>query len=153
MFPIEINCSVCWICWYPNDNTRILFRGCRTVEPFLSIILKSLSITSCLYISIKPNTYSSFQRQLDMYNFQRITAGKDQGGYQHAHFQRGKPHLCARMIRTRVNGKGCRNPGNPNKEPNLYSLEPLSPITPGTSIEVPDGNLEGGDETDDSAGS
>jgi hypothetical protein len=96
--------------------------------------------------------YSSFQRQLHMYQFQRITAGKDKGAYHHAHFQRGKPHLCARMIRTRVNGKGCRKPGNPNTEPNLYSLEPLSPITPGTSIEVPHGNPEGGDDTD-SAGS
>jgi hypothetical protein len=96
--------------------------------------------------------YSSFQRQLHMYNFQRITAGRDKGAYHHAHFQRGRPHLCARMIRTRVNGKGCRKPGNPNNEPNLYSLEPLSPIPPGTSIEVPDGNSEGGDESD-SAGS
>ena len=86
--------------------------------------------------------YSSFQRQLHMYNFQRITAGKDKGAYHNPNFQRGKPYLCPHMVRTRVNGKGCRKPGDPNNEPNLYSLEPLPQITAGTAIEVPDGNHE-----------
>jgi hypothetical protein len=97
--------------------------------------------------------YSSFQRQLHMYNFQRITAGRDKGAYHHAHFQRGKPHLCVRMVRTRVNGKGCRKPGNPSREPNLYSLEKLPPIAPGVIIVVPYGIAEGEDGESDSAGS
>jgi hypothetical protein len=92
--------------------------------------------------------YSSFQRQLHMYNFQRITAGRDKGAYHNPNFHRGKPHLCARMVRTRVNGKGCRKPGNPSNEPDLYSLESLPPIAPGTTIEVPDGNPEEDDDSD-----
>jgi hypothetical protein len=94
--------------------------------------------------------YSSFQRQLHMYNFQRITAGQDKGAYHHPHFQRGRPQLCAKMVRTKVNGKGCRKPGNPNTEPDLYSLVTLPFILPGTPIEVPYGNTLLDDEELDS---
>lgn len=73
--------------------------------------------------------YSSFQRQLHMYSFQRITAGRDKGAYFHEHFLRGKPQLCRQMERTRVNGKGCRKPGNPNAEPNFYQLPPMRPAS------------------------
>lgn len=52
--------------------------------------------------------YSSFQRQLHMYNFSRITTGRDKGAYWNVHFQRGKPSLTVHMPRTRVNGKGTR---------------------------------------------
>eukprot|EP00980_Cylindrotheca_fusiformis_P000341 scaffold91_cov127-Cylindrotheca_fusiformis.AAC.1 len=93
--------------------------------------------------------YSSFQRQLHMYNFQRITAGRDKGAYHNQNFQRGKPQLCSKMFRTRVNGKGCRKPGNPSSEPNLYYMEPLPQIEPGTAIEVPDGFTESVDDDSD----
>ena len=73
--------------------------------------------------------YSSFQRQLHMYNFQRITTGRDKGAYYHPKFMRGHPSLCQSMERTRVNGKGTRQPGNPDAEPNLYQLPPLPNIS------------------------
>jgi hypothetical protein len=93
--------------------------------------------------------YSSFQRQLHMYNFQRITAGRDKGAYHNPNFQRGRPQMCSKMYRTRVNGKGCRKPGNPSSEPNLYFMEALPPIEPGTAIEVPDGFTEAADDESD----
>ena len=69
--------------------------------------------------------YSSFQRQLHMYGFQRISAGPDKGAYYHECFIRGKPSLCNHMVRKRVNGKGCRQPSNPSKEPNFYDMNPI----------------------------
>jgi hypothetical protein len=82
--------------------------------------------------------YSSFQRQLHMYNFQRITApGRDKGAYHHPSFLRGRPQLAQTMRRTRVNGKGTRRPGNPEVEPDFYSLEPVPGIVPGAQIEIP----------------
>lgn len=81
--------------------------------------------------------YSSFQRQLHMYCFQRITAGPDKGAYYHKNFQRGRPDLAVQIQRTRVNGKGVRKPGNPNQEPNLHALPPLPPVRQGASIELP----------------
>lgn len=81
--------------------------------------------------------YSSFQRQLHMYDFLRITAGPDKGAYHHPSFQRGKPHLCYQMTRTRVKGHGCRRPGNPDAEPDLYAMQSLPHIPRGTVIEIP----------------
>lgn len=92
-----------------------------------------------------------------MYNFQRITAGRDKGAYHHANFQRGRPDLSIKMQRTRVNGKGTRRPGNPEKEPDLHSLESLPAIAPGTNIVIPldlpspGRSAGGGDSSVDSA--
>lgn len=61
-----------------------------------------------------------------MYSFQRITAGRDKGAYYHEHFLRGNPQLCQQMTRTRINGKGCRKPGNPKMEPDLYQMPRLA---------------------------
>lgn len=81
--------------------------------------------------------YSSFQRQCHMYHFTRITQGRDKGAYHHPNFQRGKPELSMTMQRTRVNGKGTRQPGNPDVEPDLYALPPLPAIEPGSIVEIP----------------
>jgi hypothetical protein len=101
--------------------------------------------------------YSSFQRQLHMYNFQRITAGQDKGAYHNSYFQRGKPALAIKMQRTRVNGKGTRRPGNPHAEPNLYKMESLPGIPFGAIIDVPvdmPGSGSGSyDQLDDASGS
>lgn len=50
--------------------------------------------------------FSSFQRQLKMYSFQRISRGENVGGYYHSCFLRGRPELCQSMSRTSINGKG-----------------------------------------------
>lgn len=60
-----------------------------------------------------------------MYSFQRITAGRDKGAYYHKDFLRNRTRQCQRMVRTRINGKGCRQPGNPSAEPDFYSLPPI----------------------------
>ena len=42
---------------------------------------------------------TSFQRQLNLYGFRRITRGKDSGAYYHEFFLRGRFDLCKKMIR------------------------------------------------------
>ena len=42
---------------------------------------------------------SSFQRQLNLYGFQRLTRGDDRGGYYHELFLRGMIHLAHRIPR------------------------------------------------------
>ena len=46
--------------------------------------------------------FKSFQRQLHIYSFERITVGCNRGAYRHELFVRHAPDLCAFMTRTKV---------------------------------------------------
>jgi HSF-type DNA-binding len=48
--------------------------------------------------------FSSFQRQLNLYDFQRITEGADKGTYYHELFLQGRPIVCAMMKRNKIKG-------------------------------------------------
>jgi hypothetical protein len=112
------------ISWLPHGRAFLVHDPDRLVSDLLPVYFNQ-------------TRYSSFQRQLHMYNFQRITAGRDKGAYHHANFQRGTPQISLRMHRTRVNGKGTRRPGNPAQEPNFHSLGSLPSIVLGTKIDIP----------------
>lgn len=77
------------------------------------------------------NTYfrqsklTSFQRQLNLYGFIRITRGYDAGAYYHPFFLRGKPHIVKLMVRTRIKGTGLKPTSNPDQEPDFYSMNPV----------------------------
>jgi hypothetical protein len=69
---------------------------------------------------------SSFLRQLNLYGFNRFSAGPDQGSYYHEKFLRGLKFLCRRMTRQKVNGNRIRSAGNPDDEP-ILELYPACP--------------------------
>jgi len=48
---------------------------------------------------------SSFQRQLNLYGFRRISEGKDKGGYAHEDFIKGRRSLCKRIKRKKPSVK------------------------------------------------
>jgi hypothetical protein len=50
----------------------------------------------------KQSRLSSFQRQLNLYGFTRITSGPDSGGYYHELFLKGRPALAIHMRRVGV---------------------------------------------------
>lgn len=74
----------------------------------------------------KQTKMASFQRQLNLYGFNRLTGGIDKGGYYHERFLRGKVSLAYDIHRMRVKGTGVRLPTNPDKEPNFYAFPPIS---------------------------
>ncbi|GKY93709.1 hypothetical protein MPSEU_000338100 [Mayamaea pseudoterrestris] len=89
-------------------------------------------------VHFNQSRYASFQRQLHMYGFSRITKNlADKGAYHNPNFLRGRPELAFTMRRTRVNGKGTRQPGDPQSDPDFYKCSPIPPIPRGTSIPVP----------------
>mmetsp|Transcript_18564 Transcript_18564/g.26401 ORF Transcript_18564/g.26401 Transcript_18564/m.26401 type:complete len:271 (+) Transcript_18564:61-873(+) len=55
----------------------------------------------------KATKYRSFQRQLNLWGFQRIVKGQKQGNgvWYHEYFIRGNPELIPNIIRTRIKGK------------------------------------------------
>jgi hypothetical protein len=59
---------------------------------------------------------TSFQRQLNLYGFCRLTGGRDRGGYYHELFLRNRPFLCKRMMRTRIKGTGIKAASSPQTE-------------------------------------
>eukprot|EP00980_Cylindrotheca_fusiformis_P030328 scaffold24656_cov181-Cylindrotheca_fusiformis.AAC.5 len=65
---------------------------------------------------------TSFQRQLNLYGFSRLTTGRDSGGYYHELFLRGKLFLAKRMMRTKVKGTKFKAASSPEQEPNFYTM-------------------------------
>lgn len=52
----------------------------------------------------KQTKYTSFQRQLNLYGFRRLSLGPDVGGYYHERFLKGQPQLSVGMKRTKLKG-------------------------------------------------
>lgn len=73
--------------------------------------------------------YASFQRQLNLYGFNRITAGPDKGSYYHELFLRSKKILCRGIQRMKIKGTGTRMASNPDQEPNFYVMETMPPAS------------------------
>lgn len=74
------------------------------------------------------NKFASFQRQLNLYGFSRISTGKDKGAYYHEWFLKGRQLLTSKMTRTKVKGNSIRGSSNPYAEPNFYRMNPLGPL-------------------------
>lgn len=75
----------------------------------------------------KQSRLSSFQRQLNLYGFTRITNGSDAGGYYHELFLRGRAALAIHMRRVGVtsatsNHRSIRPTGN---TPDFYNMIPV----------------------------
>jgi len=80
-----------------------------------------------------PNSrWKSFRRQLNLYDFIRITSGQDVGGYYHPNFLRGRRDLLKNIVRTKVKGERSKNlPQDDSTEvPDFYNMKPISPQPP-----------------------
>jgi HSF-type DNA-binding len=67
----------------------------------------SLSFSLCcinIHRHFNQSKLTSFQRQCNLYGFQRQSTGRDRGAYYHELFLRGRPDLAKIMVRTRVKG-------------------------------------------------
>lgn len=66
--------------------------------------------------------------RLNIYGFQRLTAGRDRGAYYHELFLRGQPELATRIHRMKLKGIGQgRHRTNAETEPDFYRMKPIGP--------------------------
>jgi len=59
-------------------------------------------VSEILPLFFKQTKYKSFQRQLNLWGFERIQNGPEKGSYYHKHFLRDKPNLCRHLTRERA---------------------------------------------------
>ncbi len=104
-----------------------------TVEVLLccvALFLCSHTLSLSLFLSrnryFRQSKLTSFQRQLNLYGFQRLTRGADAGGYYNEFFLKGKPNLSKNMSRTKVKGTRFKAASSPDQEPNFYAMPPVS---------------------------
>ena len=96
-----------------------------------SLANKSATLISCRYF--RQSKLTSFQRQLNLYGFNRITRGPDSGAYYSEYFLRWRVFLCKYMIRTKVKGTRFKAASNPENEPDFYSMPFVTPLASETN--------------------
>lgn len=84
----------------------------------------------------KLSKLASFQRQLNLYGFQRLTKGGDKGGYYHELFLRNKVFLAHSIQRIKVKGTGVRARSNPEQEPDFWAMPWVESSTQGNDVTV-----------------
>jgi hypothetical protein len=110
------------VSWLPHGRAFLVHRPKEFTHDVMPRFFRQTKLTS-------------FQRQLNLYGFRRITQGTDAGAYYHEMFLRGRPGLCQRMVRQKVKGTGHKQPADASSEPNFYEMPSLD--SPASSSLLP----------------
>ena len=95
--------------WQPHGRAFLIFKPkefAREVMPHF----------------FKHSKFTSFQRQLNLYGFERLTRGFDAGAYYNELFLCGRLDLISHMTRIRIKGTGYKAASNPIDEPEFYQM-------------------------------
>ncbi|EEC44591.1 predicted protein [Phaeodactylum tricornutum CCAP 1055/1] len=103
------------ISWCPHGRAFIIHQRDRFTKDIMPTYFRHQS------------QFASFQRQLNLYGFLRLTRkGPDRGSYYHELFLRGRPSLCHHIHRLRINGNEVRQSTIPEMEPDFAALPPVN---------------------------
>jgi hypothetical protein len=99
------------VSWQPHGRCFIVHKPKQFVDEVMPRYFKQSKLTS-------------FQRQVNLYGFRRLTAGRDRGAYYHELFLRGRPDLHKALVRIRIKGTGFKSASSPATEPDFYKMKP-----------------------------
>lgn len=99
------------VSWQPHGRCFIIHDPKQFVESVMPKYFSQSKLTS-------------FQRQVNLYGFRRLTAGADRGAYYHELFLRGRPDILKRLVRIRIKGTGSKSAASPDTEPDFYQMHP-----------------------------
>ncbi|CAB9526849.1 stress transcription factor B-2b [Seminavis robusta] len=117
------------ISWQPHGRCFIVHDPKRFVDEVMPKYFRQSKLTS-------------FQRQVNLYGFRRLTAGKDRGAYYHELFLRGRADLYKRLVRIRVKGTGIKSASSPSTEPDFYTYPRCAENDAAKSIRSKDEDME-----------
>lgn len=115
------------VTWQPHGRCFII----RKPEEFLNFILPNYYYSRNVEGDTTrkgPMKLRSFERQLNLYGFRKLTSkrGGDHGAYYHPKFLKGKSFLARTMERTRIKNNGKRWKPKPESEPNFWTMTPCA---------------------------
>lgn len=102
------------VTWQPHGRCFIVHKPKEFVSEVMPTYFRQSKLTS-------------FQRQLNLYGFSRITTGRDRGGYYHELFLKHRLFLCQNMSRIRIKGTGIKGKTSPETEPDFYNMPWVKP--------------------------
>jgi HSF-type DNA-binding len=110
--------------WFPHGRAFRVFDKDRLVNELLPRYLK------------RQTQFASFQRQLNMYGFLKLTGDHaDKGGYYHPLFLRGRPALSKLIFRNEESESKVRRKWDPTTEPDFSQMRPVTDVVSGLALD------------------
>jgi len=96
------------VSWLPHGRAFMVHHPQKFVEQVMPIWFSQTK-------------FASFQRQLNLYGFRRMTTGRDKGAYFNQHFLRGERQLIQKMTRQKIKGTKVRRAVVPGMDPDFWN--------------------------------